>query len=169
MVTATKRAEELRRVISTHDHRYYVLNDSTIPDAAYDRLMQELRALESEHPELMTPDSPTQRVGSAPAEGFSPVVHSSPMLSLGNAFNRKDLENWLRRTKSLVNDAEFQLVCELKIDGLAVNLTYENGVFIQSATRGDGTVGEDVTQNLITLKAIPLSLLQARVKDLPQI
>ena len=157
---AAKRAEKLRRVINTHNHRYYVLDDSTISDAEYDRLLQELRALESEHPELLTPDSPTQRVGGAPADGFIQVQHSAPMLSLANAFNREDLENWLRRTKALVDDAEFDLVCELKIDGLAVNLTYENGVFVRGATRGDGTVGEDVTRNLRTIKTIPLSLLK---------
>jgi DNA ligase (NAD+) len=156
---AAKRAEELRRGINTHNHSYYVLDDSTISDAEYDRLLQELRNLESEYPDLLTPDSPTQRVGGAPADGFTQVTHSAPMLSLGNAFNREDLENWLRRTKSLVDDADFQLVCELKIDGLAVNLTYENGVFIQGATRGDGAVGEDVTQNLRTINTIPLSLL----------
>ena len=155
-----KQAEKLRRVINTHNHRYYVLDDSTISDAEYDRLLQELRALESEHPELLTPDSPTQRVGGAPADGFTQVQHSAPMLSLANAFNREDLENWLRRTKSLVDDVEFDLVCELKIDGLAVNLTYENGVFVRGATRGDGTVGEDVTRNLRTIKTIPLSLLK---------
>ncbi|MCI0864160.1 MAG: NAD-dependent DNA ligase LigA [Chloroflexi bacterium] len=146
--------------MNTHNHRYYVLDDSTISDAEYDRLLQELRALESEHPELLTPDSPTQRVGGAPADGFIQVQHSAPMLSLANAFNREDLENWLRRTKALVDDAEFDLVCELKIDGLAVNLTYENGVFVRGATRGDGTVGEDVTRNLRTIKTIPLSLLK---------
>ncbi|MCI0788545.1 MAG: NAD-dependent DNA ligase LigA [Chloroflexi bacterium] len=155
-----KQAEKLRRVINTHNHSYYVLDDSTVSDAEYDRLLQELRALESEHPELLTPDSPTQRVGGAPADGFIQVQHSAPMLSLANAFNREDLENWLRRTKALVDDAEFDLVCELKIDGLAVNLTYENGVFVRGATRGDGTVGEDVTRNLRTIKTIPLSLLK---------
>ena len=157
---AAKRAEELRREINTHNHSYYVLDDSTISDAEYDRLLQELRNLESDFPKLLTPDSPTQRVGGAPADGFTQVTHSAPMLSLGNAFNREDLENWLRRTKSFVDDADFELVCELKIDGLAVNLTYENGVFVQGATRGDGAVGEDVTQNLRTIKTIPLSLLQ---------
>ena len=156
---ATKRAKELRRDVNTHNHSYYVLDDSTISDAEYDRLLQELRALESKYPELLTPNSPTQRVGGAPAEGFIQVQHSAPMLSLSNAFNRADLENWLRRIKNLVGDAEFDLVCELKIDGLAVNLTYENGVFVQGATRGNGTVGENVTQNLRTIKTIPLSLL----------
>ncbi len=156
---AAQRAEELRREINSHNHRYYVLDDSVITDAEYDRLLQELRALESENPELLTPDSPTQRVGGAPAAGFTQIQHSAPMLSLANAFNREDLENWFRRTKGLVDDTEFDLVCELKIDGLAVNLTYENGVFVRGATRGDGAVGEDVTQNLRTIKTIPLSLL----------
>ena len=99
---ATKRAEELRREINTHNHSYYVLDVSTISDAEYDRLLQELRNLESEFPDLLTPDSPTQRVGGAPADGFTQVTHSAPMLSLGNAFNLEDLENWLRRTKSLL-------------------------------------------------------------------
>ncbi|MDA0264758.1 MAG: NAD-dependent DNA ligase LigA [Chloroflexi bacterium] len=156
---AAERAEVLRGEIRSHNHRYYALDDPLITDAEYDRLLQELRRLESEYPELLTPDSPTQRVGAAPAEGFKQVQHSAPMLSLANAFDRDDLENWLRRTKALVGGAEFDLVCELKIDGLAVNLTYENGVFTQGATRGDGRVGEDVTQNLRTIRSIPLTLL----------
>jgi len=160
MVQAAKtRANELRQVINAHNHRYYVLDESTISDAEYDYLLQELRQLESNYPELLTPDSPTQRVGGAPAVGFVQVDHSTPMLSLGNAFNREDLENWLRRIRNIVGDVKFDLVCELKIDGLAVNLTYENGVFVQGSTRGDGRVGEDVTQNLRTIKTIPLSLV----------
>ena len=158
--TEARRAIELRREINFNNHRYYVLDDPVISDPEYDRLLQELQELESEYPELLTEDSPTQRVGGAPAEGFTQVQHSARMLSLANAFNREDLENWLRRIKALVNGAKFDLVCELKIDGLAVNLTYENGVFSQGATRGDGRVGEDVTQNLRTIKTIPLSLLQ---------
>ena len=159
MQTEVKRAEELRRNINSHNHSYYVLDQPTISDAEYDRLLEDLRCLESKYPELLTQDSPTQRVGGTPAEGFEQVTHSTPMLSLGNAFNRDDLANWLRRTTNLAGDAEFQLVCELKIDGLAVNLTYENGVFIQGATRGNGAVGEDITQNLRTIKTIPLSLM----------
>ena len=158
--TEARRAIELRREINFNNHRYYVLDDPVISDPEYDRLLQELQELESEYPELLTEDSPTQRVGGAPAEGVTQVQHSAPMLSLANAFNREDLENWLRRIKALVNGAKFDLVCELKIDGLAVNLTYENGVFSQGATRGDGRVGEDVTQNLRTIKTIPLSLLE---------
>ena len=159
-LTPAENAEELRRMINIHNHSYYVLNDSKISDSEYDHMLQELRSIESEYPELLTPDSPTQRVGGSPADGFTQVTHSTPMLSLANAFNREDLENWLRRTKNLVDGAEFQLVCELKIDGLAVNLTYENGVFVKGATRGDGRVGEDVTQNLRTIKTIPLALLK---------
>jgi len=157
---AAERAQELSRELNFHNHRYYVLDDPVISDAEYDRLLQELRELESSHPELLTPDSPTRRVGDAPAEGFTHVRHSAPMLSLANAFNREDLEGWLRRAKGLIGDREFDLVCELKIDGLAVNLTYEDGVFVQGATRGDGAVGEDVTQNLRTIKTIPLSLME---------
>ena len=158
--TEARRAIELRREINFNNHSYYVLDDPVISDPEYDRLLQELQVLESEYPELLTADSPTQRVGGAPAEGFTQVQHSAPMLSLANAFNQEDLENWLRRIKALVNGAKFDLVCELKIDGLAVNLTYENGVFSQGATRGDGRVGEDVTHNLRTIKTIPLSLLE---------
>ena len=109
MVQAAKRAEELRREINAHNHSYYVLDDSTISDAEYDRLLQELRALESVFPDLLTSDSPTQRVGGAPADGFTQVTHSAPMLSLANAFNREGLENWLRRTKNLVGDAKDHL------------------------------------------------------------
>jgi DNA ligase (NAD+) len=138
--TAIKRADELRRVINTHYHSYYVLDDSTISDAKYNRLLQELRSLEAEHPELLAPDSPTQQVGGRSRRVFVHVQHSDLMPSLGNAFNREDLENWLRRIKNIVGDVEFDLVCELKIDGLAVNLTYDNGIFIQGSTRGDGTV-----------------------------
>ena len=141
--TEARRAIELRREINFNNHRYYALDDPVISDPEYDRLLQELQELESEYPELLTEDSPTQRVGGAPAEGFTQIQHSAPMLSLANAFNREDLENWLRRIKALVNGAKFDLVCELKIDGLAVHLTYENGVFSQGATRGDGRVGEN--------------------------
>ena len=152
------RIAELRREINHHNYRYYVLDDPTVPDSEYDRLMVELRGLEELHSELVTTDSPTQRVGAAPAEGFSQVQHRLPMLSLANAFNQEQLEAWYRRVKGLLDDADFDLVCELKIDGLAVSLIYENGVLIQGATRGDGITGEDVTSNLRTIRSIPLSL-----------
>ncbi len=154
----TNRVAKLRRELNHHNYRYYVLDDPTVPDAEYDRLMVELRRLEELHPELVTSDSPTQRVGAAPAEGFSQVQHRLPMLSLRNAFDQEELEDWHRRVKGLLDDADFDLVCELKIDGLAVSLVYENGVLAQGATRGDGVTGEDVTSNLRTIRSIPLSL-----------
>ena len=150
---------ELREQINHHNYRYYVLDDTEISDGEYDRLMVELRRLEEDHPSLVTPESPTQRVGASPADGFDQVQHRLPMLSLGNAFNEDDLQAWYRRVKGLLDDADFDLVCELKIDGLAVSLTYQDGVLVQGATRGDGTAGEDVTQNLRTIRTIPMSLL----------
>ena len=154
-----RRAEEITREINYHNHRYYVLDDPSISDGEYDALMQELRGLEAENPELVTPQSPTQRVGGAPAAGFTQVQHRQPMLSLANAFNVEDLEAWLRRVKNLLDGADFPLVCELKIDGLAVSLTYENGILTQGATRGDGSTGEDVTQNIRTIRSIPVALM----------
>ena len=154
-----QRAAELREQINHHNYRYYVLDDTEVSDGEYDRLMVELRRLEEDHPSLVTPESPTQRVGASPADGFDQVQHRLPMLSLGNAFNEDDLQAWYRRVKGLLDDANFDLVCELKIDGLAVSLTYQDGVLVQGATRGDGTAGEDVTQNLRTIRTIPMSLL----------
>ena len=154
-----QRAAELREQINHHNYRYYVLDDTEISDGEYDRLMVELRRLEEDHPSLVTPESPTQRVGASPADGFDQVQHRLPMLSLGNAFNEDNLQAWYRRVKGLLDDADFDLVCELKIDGLAVSLTYQDGVLVQGATRGDGTAGEDVTQNLRTIRTIPMSLL----------
>ena len=154
-----QRAAELREQINHHNYRYYVLDDTEISDGEYDRLMVELRRLEEDHPSLVTPESPTQRVGASPADGFDQVQHRLPMLSLGNAFNEDDLQAWYRRVKGLLDDADFDLVCELKIDGLAVSLTYQDGVLVQGATRGDGTAGEGVTQNLRTIRTIPMSLL----------
>ena len=153
-----RRIAELRSQLNFHNYRYYALDDPEITDGEYDLLIRELRQLEEQHPELITADSLTQRVGAAPSEGFTQVQHTQPMLSLGNAFNLEELEAWYRRSKNLMDDAEFDLVCELKIDGLAVNLTYENGTLVQGATRGDGTVGEDVTQNLRTIRSIPVTL-----------
>ena len=154
-----RRAAELREELNYHNHRYYVLDDPVVGDADYDALMRQLRRLEEEYPALVSPDSPTQRVGAKPAEGFTQVQHAVPMLSLANAFNFEELQAWYRRTKGLLDDADFVLVCELKIDGLAVNLTYENGRLTQGATRGDGNVGEDVTQNLRTVRSIPIALM----------
>ena len=153
-----RRVAELREQINHHNYRYYVLDDTEVNDSEYDRLMVELRGLEEEHPSLVTAESPTQRVGANPADGFEQVQHRLPMLSLGNAFNEEDLQSWYRRIKGLLDDADFNLVCELKIDGLAVSLTYQDGVLVQGATRGNGTTGEDVTQNLRTIRSIPMSL-----------
>ena len=155
---AEKRVEELRALIDYHNHRYHVLDSSEISDAEYDVLMRELIQLEEEHPYLLTPESPTQRVGAAPLDAFQSVEHPVPMLSLANAFSNEELLAWQRRVTGLLDGSEFDMVCELKYDGLAVALTYEDGVFVRGATRGDGYRGEDVTQNLRTIKAIPLSL-----------
>ena len=157
-VNVDRRAAELHREINHHNYRYYVLDDPDVTDAEYDHLMTELRRLEQEYPHLVTPASPTQRVGAAPADGFSQVQHSRPMLSLSNAFDDDDLQAWYRRVKGLLDGADFDLVCELKIDGLAVSLRYQNGELQQGATRGDGYTGEDVTQNLRTIRSIPITL-----------
>ena len=154
----TQRAEELRRELNYHNYRYYTLDDPVISDGQYDLLLRELREIEAQHPELLTPDSPTQRVGGEPSSAFVEVQHSRPMLSLGNAFDFDELTAWHKRISGLLDEAAFNIVCELKIDGLAVNLTYENGVMVQGATRGNGTTGEDVTPNLRTIRTIPLAL-----------
>ncbi|MGG3801338.1 NAD-dependent DNA ligase LigA [Metabacillus fastidiosus] len=152
-----QRAKELRDLINTYNYEYHVLDNPSVPDAEYDRLMRELIALEEEHPELKFPDSPTQRVGGTILEGFKKVEHTTPMLSLGNAFNDQDLRDFDRRVRQGVGD-NIEYVVELKIDGLAVSLRYENGVFVQGSTRGDGTTGEDITENLKTIHSIPLRL-----------
>ena len=155
------RAEELRRELNYHNHCYHTLNSPVISDGQYDLLLRELQDIEAEYPELSAPDSPTQRVGGEPSSAFVSVEHSRPMLSLGNAFNFDELAAWHKRISGLLDGADFDMVCELKIDGLAVNLTYENGVLVQGATRGNGTTGEDVTRNLRTIRTIPLSLAGA--------
>jgi DNA ligase (NAD+) len=164
-----KRAKELRRQIAYHDHRYYVLDDPEISDPEYDDLLRELRQIEEEHPELLTPDSPTQRVGGRPLEKFKQVEHHEPMLSLANARDEDELRAWAKRVERQlerldISGREIRYVTEPKVDGLAISLTYENGVFTRGATRGDGRVGEDVTQNLKTIKAIPL-----RIEDAPEL
>jgi DNA ligase (NAD+) len=162
----TERASELRRELEHHNHRYYVLDDPVIGDDAYDALLDELRAIEAEHPELRTADSPTQRVGAPPLDRFERVQHAEPMLSLANARNEDELRAWEKRVRNLLDRydipaSEFGYTTEPKIDGLAVSLTYEDGVFVRGATRGDGRVGEDVTQNLRTIGAIPLRMPDA--------
>ena len=152
------RVAELREELHYHNHRYYVLDSPIISDNDYDLLLQELRQIEVEHPELVTPDSPTNRIGGDPAEGFVQVEHRHTMISLGNVFDDESLAAWYRRVKNLLDDADFTMTCELKIDGLAVSLIYEAGVFVQGATRGNGFVGENVTHNLRTIRSIPLTL-----------
>jgi DNA ligase (NAD+) len=155
-------AADLRRQIDEHNYRYYVLDEPSIPDAEYDRLMRELQTLESEHPDLVTPESPTQRVGHAPVAGFEEVRHAQPMLSLDNAFERDEVAAFDRRVRErlgLSADVEIDYVAEPKLDGAAVNLTYQDGVLVRGATRGDGTVGEDITHNVRTISTIPLRLL----------
>lgn len=155
----TARIAALRAEIAEHNYRYYVLDDPIISDAAYDGLLRELRALEAAHPELITPDSPTQRVGAPPASHFTKVRHALPMLSLGNAFDEADLHAWHERVQRLLGaTATLAFVAEPKIDGLAVALTYRSGRLEQGATRGDGETGEDVTANLRTVQSIPLAL-----------
>ncbi|MFK3961480.1 NAD-dependent DNA ligase LigA [Guptibacillus hwajinpoensis] len=152
-----KRIEELRQLLNQYNYEYHVVDQPSVPDAEYDRMMNELINLEEENPELKTEDSPTQRVGGPPLEGFQKVEHRVPMLSLGNAFGEEDLKDFDRRVRDRIGE-NFSYVCELKIDGLAVSLIYEDGVLVRGATRGDGTVGEDITQNLKTIPAIPLRL-----------
>lgn len=159
---AAQRAEELRGQLEYHGHRYYVLDDPEISDADYDALLGELRDIETKHPELLTPDSPTQRVGGKALDKFEPVKHLQPMLSLANARNADELRAWEARVRRLSDRDGIDYVTEPKIDGLAISLVYENGVFVRGATRGDGETGEDVTQNLKTIKSIPL-----RVPDAP--
>ena len=154
-----RRAAELRGAIEKANYEYHVLDAPAISDEQYDALMRELVALEEQHPDLVTPDSPTQRVGAPPSERFRPVRHAAPMLSLGNAFDEDEVRAFDQRVKKLLGrTGEIDYVCELKIDGLAVNLTYVDGRFTEGATRGDGTTGEDITPNLRTIKAVPLSM-----------
>lgn len=155
---ASRRAKELRDLLNYHNQRYYVLDDPEASDAEYDGWMQELKRLENLHPEVVTPDSPTRRVGAPPVESFGVVEHREPLLSLANVFAREELTAWHKRVSNLLGKRQFDLVCEPKFDGLAVALTYVNGLFTVGATRGDGYRGENVTQNLKTIRSIPLSV-----------
>src|SRR5207342_3293685 len=155
---AAKQAAELRRRIEDANHQYHVLDDPAIPDAEYDRLLRELEALEAAHPELISADSPTQRVGAAAQREFSEVQHELPMLSLNNAFSEQEVRDFVQRIVDATGDAEPAFSVEPKLDGLAISLRYEDGVFVRGATRGDGTTGEDVTANLRTIRTLPLRL-----------
>ena len=165
-MTPAERAAELRRELNYHNYRYYTLDAPNISDGQYDALFRELQAIEAEYPELLTADSPTQRVGGEPSPAFTEVQHARPMLSLGNAFDFDELAAWHRRVTGLLDGEPFDMVCELKIDGLAVSLTYGNGVLLQGATRGNGTTGEDVTRNLRTIRTIPIELREGAPEHL---
>jgi DNA ligase (NAD+) len=165
--TAEDRAAELRRTLDHHNHRYYVLDDPEVSDSDYDALLNELRDIEAEHPELRTPDSPTQRTGADPLDKFEQVRHLQPMLSLANARNEEEMAAWVLRSERYlarqgVEMGDVRFVTEPKVDGLAISLVYENGVLVRGATRGNGEIGEEVTQNLRTIGAIPL-----RIDDAP--
>ncbi|MBP1948220.1 NAD-dependent DNA ligase LigA [Virgibacillus litoralis] len=154
---AQEKINELTEVLHQYNYEYHVLDNPSVPDAEYDQKMQELRNLEEEFPELTSPESPTQRIGGEPLDAFQKVRHNVPMLSLGNAFNATDLRDFARRASQGTVDA-IAYVCELKIDGLAISLLYEDGRFVRGATRGDGTIGEDITSNLKTIGSIPLKI-----------
>ncbi|MCL5256641.1 MAG: NAD-dependent DNA ligase LigA [Chloroflexi bacterium] len=166
---AARRAEELRQAIQHHNYRYYVLDDPEIADAEYDALFRELRALEEEHPELATADSPTRRVGAEPLSAFAPAEHLIPMLSLANVFNENEFRAWDARVRRLSEREDVQYVVEPKIDGLAISLIYQDGVLVRGATRGDGARGEDVTQNLRTIPTVPLRLYAGNGVSVPQL
>jgi DNA ligase (NAD+) len=159
-----KKIEALREKIRHHEYRYYVLDDPEISDADFDKLMNELKRLEAEHPELITPDSPTQRVGGKPREGFVKAKHSSSMLSLDNAYSEDELRDWERRVHELTGRTDLEYMCELKLDGMSLALVYSDGRLERGITRGDGTIGEDVTLNVRTVRSIPLSIPYDKLK-----
>ena len=160
----------LRDELLDHNHRYYVLDEPSVPDAEYDRLFQRLTELEGQHPQLITGESPTQRVGSRPLDAFVQVDHYQPMLSLGNAFNDEELEEFDRRVRArLAVDTAVRYACEPKLAGIAVSLVYAAGVFVRAATRGDGRTGEDITVNVRTIKAVPLRMHGADHPDLLEV
>ena len=165
-MSVEQKIASLRAEIREHSYRYYILDDPIVSDAQFDGLLKELRALEEANPELITPDSPTQRIGAPVADLFQPVEHLRPLFSLDNAESREDLDSWEQRLERQLGGPAAGYVCELKIDGLAVVLTYRDGVFTTGATRGDGTVGEDITANLRTIQSVPLRLLG---DDLPAV
>jgi DNA ligase (NAD+) len=159
-----KKLEALRDKIRHHEYRYYALDDPEISDAEFDQLMNQLIKLETEHLDLITPDSPTQRVGGQPREGVVKAAHSSPMLSLDNTYNVEELRDWDRRVHELTGREDIDYVCELKLDGMSLALIYENGRLVRGITRGDGSVGEDVTLNVRTVRSVPLSISKEKLK-----
>src|SRR5437899_11146881 len=159
-----KKIESLRENIRHHEYLYYVLDNPEITDQDFDRLMQQLKDLEAENPELIAADSPTPRVGDKTREGFVKVPHSSPMLSLDNTYSEEELRAWERRVHELSGRKEVDYVCELKLDGMSLALIYEDGRLVRGLTRGDGTIGEDVTLNIRTVRTIPLSIPKEKLK-----
>ena len=159
-----KEIGELREKLRYHEYQYYVLDEPEISDAAYDRMMNRLKELEAAHPELVTPDSLTVRVGGAPREGFSTVRHARPMMSLDNAFSYEALRDWDRRVREGSGQQKIEYIAEHKFDGLSISLQYEDGVLTRGVTRGDGTTGEDVTPNVKTIRSIPLRVDAATLK-----
>jgi DNA ligase (NAD+) len=159
-----KKIDSLREKIRQHEYRYYVLDDPEITDAEFDKLMNELKAVEKEHPALITPDSPTQRVGGKPREGFVKARHSSPMLSLDNAYTEEELRDWERRVHELSGRTDVEYMCELKLDGMSLALRYSGGQLERGITRGDGSEGEDVTSNVRTVRSVPLSIPKEKLK-----
>ena len=159
-----KKIEALREKIRHHEYRYYVLDDPEVSDADFDALVNELKRLEAEHPELITPDSPTQRVGGKPREGFVKAKHSSPMLSLDNAYSEEELRDWERRVHELSGRTDLEYMCELKLDGMSLALVYSDARLERGITRGDGSIGEDVTLNVRTVRSIPLSISKDKLK-----
>jgi len=159
-----KKIEALREKVRHHEYRYFVLDDPEISDYDFDQLVEQLKRLEAEHPKLITPDSPTQRVGGKPREGVVKVAHSSPMLSLDNTYNEDELRDWERRVHELSGRKDVDYVCELKLDGMSLALVYEDAQLVRGVTRGDGSVGEDVTLNVRTVRSIPLSIEKDRLR-----
>ncbi len=166
MSTPADRIKELTEILNHHNYRYYVLDEPEVADAEYDRLMHELIALEEEHPELVLPDSPTQRIGAPPAEGFQPVKHLAKMYSLADAFDETELNAFFERVARALDGEKVAYVCELKVDGAAIALTYRNGLYARGATRGDGETGEDISGNIKTIRSIPMRL---NASDLPPV
>ena len=159
-----KKIEALREKIRHHEHLYYVLDNPELTDAEFDALMNDLKRIEAEHPELITLDSPTQRVGGKPREGFAKAKHSSPMLSLDNAYSEEELRDWERRVHELSGRSDVEYMCELKLDGMSLALVYADSRLERGITRGDGSVGEDVTLNVRTVRSVPLSVSKERLK-----
>jgi DNA ligase (NAD+) len=164
--TIAKQIEKLREELRRHEYLYYVLDEPEISDVKFDRMMEDLKELEAEHPELVTPDSPTQRVGGAPRKGFETRRHSPPMMSLDNTYSTEELEDFDRRVRELLGRDTVDYVTEHKFDGLSISLVYEGGVLARGVTRGDGTTGEEVTPNVRTIRSIPLRVDAAELKKL---